>query len=183
MFHPDEHRLARGPRAIPTASSPTPGNPTPPGPTRNVPGTYTYCDTFNGIYSKTASGADFYEEAIFLDYGAMLTGLQPDTEYMYKVCAGGGAYSAVHYFKTAGAAEFSFIWISDFHAYAPLPGRLSNAVRAINAALAIDPSVDFIFSTGDTIAWGGSYSFWTNCTRRTSSRTTCSPMCWATMTT
>ena len=78
------------------------------------------------------------------------------------MCTGSGACSAVHYFKTAGAGEFSFIWISDFHAYPPLSGRLTRAVRVMNEARAIDPSVDFIFSTGDTIAWGGSYSFWTN---------------------
>ncbi|HOC56685.1 MAG TPA: immunoglobulin domain-containing protein [Verrucomicrobiota bacterium] len=127
-----------------------------------VYGTNVYCSTFDGIYSKTPGGGDFYESAIFLDYGAVLSGLEPNTEYMYQVCASAGACSAVHYFKTAGAGEFSFVWISDFHAYAPLPGRLSNAIKAINAAVAIDPSVDFIFSTGDTIAWGGSYSFWTN---------------------
>jgi hypothetical protein len=28
--------------------------------------------------------------------------------------------------------------------------------------LAVDPGVDFIFSTGDVVAWGGSYSFWRN---------------------
>jgi hypothetical protein len=127
-----------------------------------VPGTNTYCNTFNGIYSKTASGADFYETALFLDYGASLTGLEPNTEYMYKVCTGSGLCSVVHYFKTAGAAEFSFLWLSDFHAYAPLPDRLRCAIQAINAGLAVDPSVDFIFSTGDIMAWGGSYSFWTN---------------------
>jgi len=87
----------------------------------NVPGTYQYCDIFDGIYSKTASGQDFYESAIFLDYGVTLTGLEPGANYMYKVCAGSSACSAAHYFKTAGAGEFSFIWISDFHAYAPLP--------------------------------------------------------------
>ncbi|HOX56394.1 MAG TPA: immunoglobulin domain-containing protein [Candidatus Paceibacterota bacterium] len=128
----------------------------------NVPGTYQYCDIFDGVYSKTASNQDFYESAIFLDYGVNLTGLEPGTNYMYKVCTGGGACSTIRYFKTAGPGEFSFIWISDFHAYTPIPGRLSDAIRAINAAAAIDPGVDFIFSTGDTIAWGGSYSFWTN---------------------
>jgi hypothetical protein len=127
-----------------------------------VPGTNAYCDAFDGIYSKTAAGADYYESAIFRDYGAVLTGLEPDTDYMYKICTGTGVCSPVHYFKTAGAAEFSFVWISDFHAYAPLPDRLNCANKAIKAALAIDPAVDFIFSTGDTIAWGGSYSFWTN---------------------
>jgi hypothetical protein len=126
----------------------------------NVEGTYEYCDAFDGIYSKTASGVDTYEDAVFLDCGVTLTGLERDTEYMYKVCTGSGVSSPVHYFKTAGAAEFSFLWIGDFHAYPPLSGRLSNAVKVVNAALTIDPRVSFIFSTGDVVAWGGSYSFW-----------------------
>lgn len=127
----------------------------------NVQGTSTSCDTFNGVPSKTASNADFSESAVFLDYGAALAGLQPDTEYMYKVCAGTNC-SAVHYFKTAGAAEFSFVWFGDSHVYAPIPSRQNNALMVIDAALARDPGVDFIFSTGDIAAWGGSYSFWTN---------------------
>jgi hypothetical protein len=126
----------------------------------DIEGTYEYCDIFDGVYSKTPSGADVSEDAVFLDCGAILTGLERDAEYMYKVCADGGVYSAVHYFKTAGAAEFSFVWIGDFHTYPPLSGRLSNAVKVLNAALAIDPGVAFIFSTGDVVAWGGSYSFW-----------------------
>ncbi len=123
-------------------------------------GAYQYCDVFDGVDSKTASGADMKESAVFLNFGATLTSLQPDTAYMYKVCAGEGFQSAIHYFKTAGGAEFSFLWIGDFHAYPPLAGRLSNAVKVLNAALEIDPGVSFIFSTGDVVAWGGSYSFW-----------------------
>lgn len=126
----------------------------------NVKGTWERCDVFDGVYSKTASGADFREKAVFLDYGVTLAGLEPDTEYMYKVSADGGKPSAVRYFKTAGAGEFSFVWIGDFHLYSPLAGRLANAVKVTSAALAVDPSVDFIFSTGDVVAWGGSYSFW-----------------------
>jgi hypothetical protein len=126
----------------------------------NVRGTCERCDIFDGVYSKTAAGADFREAAVFLDYGATLAGLEPDAEYMYKVCADGDVQSAVHYFKTAGAEEFSFVWIGDFHTYAPLPNRLGNAAKVLGAALAIDPGVDFIFSTGDVLAWGGSYSFW-----------------------
>ncbi len=125
-------------------------------------GTNTYCDVFKGISSKTASGADWVEDAVFLDYGVTLAGLERDTAYMYKVCAGNGACSEVHYFKTAGAPEFSFIWLGDFHAYTPLPNRVNNAVKVLNAAAALDPGVSFIFSTGDVIAWGGSYSFWKN---------------------
>jgi hypothetical protein len=126
----------------------------------DIEGTYEYCDVFDGVYSKTAAGADMDEDAVFLDCGATLSGLERGTEYMYKVCAGEGVSGAVHYFKTAGAPEFSFLWIGDFHLYPPLSGRLSNATKVLNAALAIDPGVDFIFSTGDVVAWGGSYSFW-----------------------
>jgi hypothetical protein len=125
-----------------------------------VQGTYERCDIFDGVSSKTASGADMREQAVFLDWGATLAGLDPDTDYMYKVSVGSGPESGVHYFKTAGAAEFSFLWIGDFHAYSPLPARLRNAVKVIDAALGVDPGVDFVFSTGDVVAWGGSYSFW-----------------------
>ena len=117
-------------------------------------------DVFDGILSKTPSGEDFHEQAVFLGYGATLSGLRPDTNYMYRICAGDGAESPVHYFKTAGADSFSFVWISDFHAYTPLPNRLKNAAAVLDAAVEIDPEVQFIFSTGDVVAWGGSYSFW-----------------------
>lgn len=123
-------------------------------------GTHERCDVFNGILSKTASGADCVENAVFLNCRVTLAPLERDTEYMYKVCAGDGACSDAHYFKTAGAAEFSFVWIGDFHCYTPLPKRLSNAVAVLNAARAMDPRVSFVFSTGDVVAWGGSYSFW-----------------------
>jgi len=125
-----------------------------------VPGTYERCDIFEGVRSKNAAGADIRESAVFLDYGVTLKDLERDTEYMYKVRSSDGACSTTHYFKTAGAAAFSFVWIGDFHAYAPLPNRLRNAVKVLNAALAVDPGVDFVFSTGDVLAWGSSYSFW-----------------------
>lgn len=118
-------------------------------------------EVFNGIDSKTPDGKDWKEEAKFLDYGVTLTGLKPDTEYMYKVASGAGA-SAVRHFKTAGASEFSFLWFGDVHAYTPLPKRLANLNRVLEAAIKIDPSVDFVVSTGDVVAWGGSYSFWKN---------------------
>lgn len=125
-----------------------------------IAGTYEKCDIFNGILSKTPSGADFHEDAVFLDYGVTLTNLQRNSDYMYKVRADSGEYSDVHYFKTAGGKEFTFLWISDIHHYSPLPKRLANAVTVLNAAAGIDPDVDFILSTGDVVAWGGSYSFW-----------------------
>jgi len=135
-------------------------------------GRFERCDIFEGIYSKTRAGENWNEAATFLDYNVTLGGLKPDTEYMYKVrsALGGNSgdsngapterESTVRYFKTAGATEFSFVWISDIHAYTPLPNRVKNANAVIEAAMKIDPSVDFVFSTGDVVAWGGSYSFW-----------------------
>lgn len=127
-----------------------------------VTGQARLAEVFHGIDSKTPDGIDWKEEAKFLDYGVTLTGLTPDTDYMYRVSTGSGtdASSATRYFKTAGASEFSFAWISDVHAYTPIPNRLKNLNRVFEEAIKINPSVDFVFSTGDVVAWGGSYSFW-----------------------
>lgn len=120
-------------------------------------------DLFDGIDSKTPDGKDWKEEAKFLDYGVTLTGLKPDTEYMYKIAGGSGAGGeTARHFKTAGASEFSFVWFSDVHAYTPIPNRVKNLNSVLDAAIKIEPSVDFVFSTGDVVAWGGSYSFWKN---------------------
>ncbi|HEV2692128.1 MAG TPA: FN3 domain-containing metallophosphoesterase family protein [Verrucomicrobiae bacterium] len=126
-----------------------------------VPGSFEKCELFDGINSKTPAGADWKEDAQFLDFSVSLNRLKPDTQYMYKVeSATAPTESPVHYFKTAGAKEFSFLWISDIHAYTPLPNRLKNANAILDAAAKIDPTVDFVFATGDVVAWGGSYSFW-----------------------
>jgi len=130
--------------------------------------------TVNGVYSDTdykyflgntfaTSTAEpaFSEEHKFLNYNADLSGLAPATRYKYRIGDGKGDYSATHYFKTSGADEYSFIWISDFHTYSPLGGRLSAATSAIAyAASQSTNGVDMIFSTGDTVAYGGSHYFW-----------------------
>lgn len=125
-----------------------------------VQGAGKLCSIFDGISSKSSSNSNITETAVFLDWGVTLTRLTPNAEYQYKICGSGTNCSAVCYFKTAGAREFSFFWLGDYHAYTPLPGRLRHAARLIDAAVKIDSSVDFLFSTGDVIAWGGSYSFW-----------------------
>ncbi len=123
-----------------------------------VKGTYKKVDVFNGISSKDPNGKDIKEDAIFLDYNVTLTNLIPNTEYMYKV--GQNILSEPQYFKTAGSNNFSFAWISDFHAYDPLPARLNNAMKMLETLDKYNNGFDFVFSTGDEIAWGGSYSHW-----------------------
>lgn len=121
-------------------------------------GKYEYTDLFNGISSKSKDGKDITEDAIFLDYSATLKDLLPATEYMYRV--GQNILSEIQYFKTAGESKFSFAWISDFHAYSPLPNRLASAMDMLETLDEYNNGFDFVFSTGDEIAWGGSYSFW-----------------------
>ncbi|MBX7244723.1 MAG: metallophosphoesterase [Candidatus Sumerlaeaceae bacterium] len=129
---------------------------------KKVAGKFQRSEVFAGIDSKSSDGKDWKEEARFLDYGVTLTGLKPDTEYMYKVAVGDAVSTdSARYFKTAGASKFTFLWFSDAHAYTPIPNRVRNMNTVIDAALKIEPSVDFVFSTGDVVAWGGSYSFWT----------------------
>ena len=125
---------------------------------KKVQGTYKLVDVFKGIYSKSPANENIYEDAVFLDYNATLYNLEPDTEYMYKV--GQNTLSEPQYFKTAGNTTFSFAWISDFHAYDPIPNRLKSAMNMIGKIDEYNKGFDFIFSTGDEIAWGGSYSHW-----------------------
>ena len=119
---------------------------------------------FNGMYSKTADGSDIHEDIIFTKCGVMVTGLTPDTDYKYVILEKDGdtpvARSAEFRFRTAGAEHWSACIISDFHSYPPIPTRLEVAMDMIDTMQAFDPSLDWILSPGDVVAWGGSYSFW-----------------------
>lgn len=121
-------------------------------------GKYEISTEFDGNSSVDSKGKTITEEAKFLNYSVTLAPLDSDTEYMYR--AGQDVLSDVQYFKTAGNTSFSFAWISDFHSYTPLPNRLKSAMGMIDTLEEYNKGVDFVFSTGDEIAWGGSYSFW-----------------------
>ena len=125
------------------------------------------CDEYYALPSASATGEKITEYVKFIKCGASLKGLEPDTEYQYAVCTGKNARKArrlseVHYFKTAGAAQWSACIISDFHNYSPLPGRLEAARNMIGKVKEFDGSTDWILHLGDVCAWGGSYSFWQN---------------------
>lgn len=122
------------------------------------------CTTYDSIPSKTPQGVTFYEYPHFIKCGASLKNLKPDTEYVYRICKSEGGkvkpLSSLHYFKTAGAKEWSATIISDYHSYTPLGHRLRDAMLMVDCAVKYDPSVDWILQLGDVAAWGGSYSFW-----------------------
>lgn len=98
---------------------------------------------------------DVFHQREFYHYTATLRDLDASTEYMYKV--GQDTLSEIYYFKTAGSDTFNFLWVSDWHAYTPLPGRTNNVTNLIKNMLIIESDIDFIFSTGDDLAYGSDY--------------------------
>jgi len=129
---------------------------------KTVVGTYKLSTTWNGVDSRGAAGATFTQNIQVYKYGAVLSNLDPDTEYMYRV--GLSTMSDTRYFKTAGAKEYSFGWISDIHATANnwLSGRLTAATGMMSRLItaAGTGGVNFMFSTGDDVAYGAGYDYW-----------------------
>lgn len=118
------------------------------------------CTAFDSLFSKKASGEDFYENACFLRNTVELKNLEPGTTYMYS--CGTGNREKIRYFKTApSSGEWSAAIISDFHAYTPLPKRVESAIEMISMLEKRNGNdFDLILHAGDICAWGGSYSFW-----------------------
>lgn len=118
------------------------------------------CTVYDSMYSKTASGKDFYEQARFIRNTIELKKLDADTRYMYRV--GSDNSGEVRYFRTAPKSnEWNMAVISDFHSYSPLPKRTVAAMAMLDTLENINGSdFDMILHVGDITAWGGSYSFW-----------------------
>lgn len=109
------------------------------------------------LYPDSYESTAFYGMK-FLHYQAVLTDLEPATEYMYQV--GETNLSETYYFKTAGSPSFSFVWAGDWHTYTPIPSRLESAMAIVEKAKTVEPNLDFFFSTGDIVAYGSDYDAW-----------------------
>jgi predicted phosphodiesterase len=87
-----------------------------------------------------------------------LDNLDSATEYLYK--AGKDVFSDAKTFKTASNTEsFSFLYMSDYHVYNPVPTRLQKAESIYNEAKKID-DIAFTLHGGDVVAYGSSYDYW-----------------------
>ncbi len=121
---------------------------------------------FYNVYATSSSNTAYYQTPTFLDYSINLTGLTPDTNYIYRIYDG-SAYSATYSFKTAATSgDWSFVVTGDFHQWYNST-RGDNATKAINAAISLAsqkgyPAVEHIASVGDIAAHGADYLQWQN---------------------
>ncbi len=124
----------------------------------------TYDDqAYKWFYNRLTTNAlsDSRYTNIFLDWGVELKHLTPATDYIYRVYDGEGLYSKTYKFKTAGADEYSIIWMSDPHVNNAFPGRLVDWRKMVTfAGQKAKYPVGFQFSTGDTLACGDRYADW-----------------------
>ncbi len=128
---------------------------------KTASGTYSaedYLWFFQRNYGKTGSGLNTTK---FLNYGAVLTGLTPDTNYIYRICDGKGYYSETYAFKTAGAKNFSIMWTSDMHitSYEPAKVTRFNATTDYLETIA-GYEIGMHYNTGDATNCGDRYGFW-----------------------
>ncbi len=115
---------------------------------------------FEGRYYGETYKSALVNEA-FLDYGATIEGLEPDTDYIYKVADGKGGFSAVYSFKTAGADEFSIMWISDYHLTNYEDSKVARVEGVVDYLETINKyDIGAVFSTGDATACGDRVGFW-----------------------
>lgn len=116
----------------------------------------------------------YYDKASFYKCSITLKDLMPDTEYIYKVSCD-DIVSAEHTFKTAGASEYTFGYMSDIHAvpYDNVGKTKDGTIQGLTAvkkmqtvqalldqAKAINNNLAFVITTGDEVWRGSQYSNW-----------------------
>ena len=98
-----------------------------------------------------------------------LSGLTPDTNYMYRINKGNGTYSETYYFTTAknDGSDSAFIVLSDTHYHAQInaDGSFKShgseiSERLIKKILEYNSNVNFIATAGDIVDTGGNANTW-----------------------
>lgn len=124
------------------------------------------CETFNGVPSVLGDNSKTVEKHVFDKHGYELFDLEPDKDYTYRIITlndstGVEEYSDFYRFHTAGAPSWKAAVIGDFHHYSPLWRRLDAAMGMLDVLDSVSGGFDWVLCTGDQVAWGGSYNFWT----------------------
>ncbi len=115
--------------------------------------------TFNGesVLSEMASSASYTTNYAVRINSAVITGLKPNTEYVYKV-GDGEKMSAIGTFSTAmSAKETNFFVIGDTQAT-----DTTNSDKITKLLASSDTPFSFGIQTGDAVDNGGNYTMWAN---------------------
>lgn len=139
-----------------------------------LPFVYT-CKTFDNIPSKLKNNKSVEEKHIFDKHGYELYDLRPDRDYSYRIITFDPVtdekeYSDIYRFHTAGSKSWKAAVIGDFHHYAPLPKRLQSAMEMLDVIDSVSDGFDWVLSTGDVVAHGGSYNYWTELSQQKNMR-------------
>ena len=110
------------------------------------------------------STSNWYDVVSFYRFRVVLTGLSPDTDYIFRVKDKEGKLddSATAKFRTAGTDKtFSFLWLSDLHVPKGSTTDMNKIKALVNYANAKDGiDVDFCLFTGDMVNKGQTYKHW-----------------------
>lgn len=126
--------------------------------------TYTSFKDAYPFIGNTQWGIDYgagYDKEKVSVCEAFATGLEPDTEYMYRV--GATNFSETRYFKTAGKdGVFAFAVMADPQVYGQGAADTSNATmnRAMAKAKSLNMNLELVLSAGDESNTGGIMNEW-----------------------
>ncbi len=95
-------------------------------------------------------------------YSAEITGLKPNTAYIYRINKGDGTYSETYNFTTASdkGDNFSFVWLTDNHYNTIYSGAETSEYTIHEAMKKRDGKIGFVLDTGDMIDTGGNSAIW-----------------------
>ena len=112
------------------------------------------------VYKPVAFRAD---DVNYYKYTAELSGLKPDTEYIYYVKSS-STQSYVQKFKTAGRrGSYNFLWMSDVHSHSKNPGKMNTVelfCKDAESKTASSGGIDFVLFSGDAVKFGSRYDNW-----------------------
>ena len=115
-------------------------------------------------YGKTKKPVAFRKENVtYYKYCAEISDLEPATEYVYWIEAGGETYPKQR-FKTAGTnGSWNFLWLSDVHSHPDEPGKMATVEllrQDAEAQTAASGGIDFVLFSGDAVKYGSRYDNW-----------------------
>ena len=114
--------------------------------------------------NRVTKPVDFREPNVtYYKYEAEISDLEPGTEYVYWIEAGGET-SARQKFKSAGTdGSFNFLWMSDVHADPRASDKMKTVERLrqdAEARTAASGGIDMVLFSGDAVKYGSRYDNW-----------------------